>query len=285
MNIFLYHLLITVLLPVGISAAVYFILRIFAPRLALPVAITLAYLITYVVVRPGWPKIPPREYRDYLFIMPVLALLWSILEPYWRKYTLVRWGLRLVLVTGFLLMLLRNRMKSWSSSEDMLWVAGLTLGFLACWWILERLIDRPKPIMPVPALLISLLIWVAVFSAMSATQGSSSMAQLGGVLAAATGVLMLLSCFLKVELNSYFSTVFMFVLSTLLICATVFPRPGIPIFASIMIALSPLLLLVVNTPQTLKGYSLRIAVFAAPLIIMAAIFVARFLATYNQPSF
>ena len=285
MNIFLFHLLITVLLPVAISGIVYFILRSIAPKLALSVAVMIAYLVTYVVVRPGWPSFPPKEARDYFFMMPIIGLIWGMLEPYWNKNTLTRWGLRIILVFGFLLLLLRNRLKSWSTLEDILWVVGLGVFFLISWWILETLMDTPKPVLPVPALLIALLIWIAVFSSMSATQGLSSMAQLGGVLAAALGIIMALSWFLKIELNPYFSTLFIFIFGTLLVCATVFPNPGIPIFASVIIALSPLLLLAVKTASTLRGHALRIAIFAIPLLIMTAIFVARFIATYNQPSF
>jgi hypothetical protein len=285
MNIFLYHLLITVLLPVGVSAITYFILRMFIPKFALPVAISIAYLVTYVVVRPGWPSFPPREARDYFFIMPIVGLIWAMVEPYWNKNIMARWGLRTILILAFLLMLLRNRMKSWSTTEDILWVAGLGVFFLISWWILETLLDNPKPVLPVPALLIALLILIAVFSAMSATQGSSSMAQLGGVLAAALGIIMVLSWFLKVELSPYFSTPFIFILGTLLVCATVFPNPGIPVFASIIIALSPLLLLAVQTPSSLRGHALRITLFAMPILLLTAIFVARFISTYNQPSF
>jgi hypothetical protein len=90
---------------------------------------------------------------------------------------------------------------------------------------------------------------------------------------------------LKVEITPSFSTVFIFILGTLLVCATVFPNPGIPIYAGIPFALSPLLLRSVRTTNTLRGYILRIAIFALPLLVMAGIFVARFLATYNQPSF
>jgi hypothetical protein len=285
MNIFLVHLLWTVLLPVAVSGVAYFILRTLTPKLALPVAIVLAYLVTYVVVRPGWPSFPPKEYRDYIFIMAVVGLVWTPLETYWNKNFMARWGLRTLLIFGFLFMLLRNRFKSWSAVEDILWTAGLGLFFLLSWWILESLVDTPKPVLPVPAFLITLLIWIAVFSAMSATQGSSSMAQLGGVLASAVGIVMVSSWFLKVELNSYFSTIFIFILGTLIVCATVFPNPGIPIFVSIILALSPLLLLAVKTASTLRGHILRMAVFAVPLLVMTAIFVIRFLATYNQPSF
>ncbi len=285
MNIFLFHLLITVLLPVAISGIFYFILRSIAPKLALSIAVTIAYLVAYVVVRPGWPSFPPKEARDYFFIMPVVGLLWGLLEPYWNKNVMARLGLRIILVFGFLLMLLRNRLKSWSTLEDILWVIGLGVFFLISWWILETLLDTPKPVLPVPALLIALLIWIAVFSAMSATQGSSSIAQLGGVLAAALGIIMVLSWFLKIELSPYFVTPFIFIFGTLLVCATVFPNPGIPIFASIIIAFSPLLLFAVKTASTLRGYILRIAIFAIPLVVMTTIFVARFIATYNQPSF
>lgn len=285
MNIFLVHLLLTVTLPVVISAVLYLILRGIAPKLALPIAITLAYLGTYIAVRPGWPSFPPKEYRDYIFIMAVGGLVWSTLETYWNKNFMVCWGLRVLLIFGFLFMLLRNRFKSWSTLEDIVWTAGLGLFFLLSWWILEGLVDNPKPVLPVPAFLINLLIWIAVFSAMSATQGSSSMAQLGGVLAASIGIIMVSSWFLKVELNAYFSTIFIFIFGTLIVCATVFPNPGIPIFASIILALSPLLLLAVRTTGTPRGYILRMTVFAVPLLVMTAIFVIRFLATYNQPSF
>ncbi len=285
MSIFLVHLLWTVLLPLAISGVIYFILRAVAPKLALPVAMTVAYLVTYVAVRPGWPSFPPKEYRDYIFIMAVVGLLWSFLEPYWNKNLIACWGLRAILVFGFLFMLLRNRFKSWSTVEDILWLLGLGLFFLVSWWLLENIVENPKPVLPVPAFLIALLIWIGVFSAMSATQGSSSMAQLGGALASALGIIMVVSWFLKVELNSYFSTAFIFILGTLLVCATVFPNPGIPIFAGIIIALSPLLLSVLKTADTLRGHVLRLAVFAVPLLVMTAIFVVRFLATYNQPSF
>jgi hypothetical protein len=285
MNIFLVHLLWTVLLPLVTSGVVYFIFRTFAPKHALPVAIGVAYLVTYVAVRPGWPSFPPKEYRDYIFIMGILGLVWGIIEPFWHKNVLARWGLRVILIFGFLLLLLQNRMKSWNTTEDILWVVGLGVFFLASWWLVEKLVDTTKPVLPVPAFLIALLIWLGIFSAMSATQGSSSMAQLGGAFAAALGIIMVGSWFLKVELTPYFSTVFIFTLGTLLVCATVFPNPGIPIFAAIIIALSPLLLLAVNMPNTVRGHALRIAVFALPLLIMTGIFVARFLATYNQPSF
>jgi hypothetical protein len=244
-----------------------------------------AYLVTYVVVRPGWPSFPPKEYRDYIFIMAVVGLLWSFLEPYWRNNVVARWGLRAILVVGFLLLLLRNRFRSWSTLEDVLWLVGLAVFFLLSWWVLEGLVDNPKPVLPVWALLTAFIIWTAVFSAMSATHGSSSMAQLGGVLASAIGVVMVLSWFLNVELNTYFSTAFIFILGTLLVCALVFPNPGIPIFVGIIIALSPLLLLAVKATPTLRGHLLRLAVFAVPLLVMTVIFVVRFLATYNQPSF
>ena len=285
MNIFLVHLLWTVLLPLAVSGVLYFILRGFVPKLALPVAMVVAYLVTYVVVRPGWPSFPPREYRDYIFIMAVVGLIWSILEPFWRKNVITRWVPRAVVVVGFLLLLLRNRFRSWSTLEDVLWLLGLAIFFLLSWWVLEGLVENPKPVLPVWAFLIAFILWTAVFSAMSATHGSSSMAQLGGVLAAAVGVVMVLSWFLKVELNPYFSTAFIFILGTLLVCALVFPNPGIPIFAGIIIALSPLLLLVVKATPTLRGHILRLAVFALPLLVMTAIFVIRFLATYNEPSF
>lgn len=285
MNIFLYHLLLTVTLPLISSGVLYFVFRGFLPKLALPIAIAIAFLITYVAVRPGWPSFPPREARDYFFIVPVVGVIWSILEPYWNKQLILRWILRTLLIFAFLFMLLRNRFKSWSTVEDIVWFSGLGLFFLISWWILERLVERPQPLLPTPALLIALLIWIAVFSAMSATQGSSSMAQLGGVLAAALGIIMVLSWFLKLGLTPYFSTVFIFILGPLLVAATVFPNPGIPIFASIILALSPLLLLAVQTAKTIRDHVLRITVFAVPLIVMTIIYVIRFMATYNQPSF
>ncbi len=285
MNIFLVHLLWTVLFPLLVSGTVYLILRAFIPKHALPIAIVVAYLASYVVLRPGWPNFPPREYRDYIFILALAGLLWGLVEPLWNKNLLLRWALRATLVLGFLFMLLRNRMRSWSTTEDILWLGGLTLVFLISWWILEKLMDSPKPVLPAPALLLSLIIWIAVFSAMSATNGSSSMAQLAGALAASVGIIMLASFFYKVEVSPLFSSTFIFILGTLLICATIFPRPGIPVWAAILIALSPLFLIVVKAAPTLRGYSLRMAVFALPLLLMATVFVIGFLTSYNQPSF
>jgi hypothetical protein len=279
------HLLWTVLLPVVISGALYLSLKQFAPKVAVGIAVSIAYLGTYIAVRPGLPNFPPKEYRDYIFYLGMFGLVWGAVEPLWHKNRMARWGLRSIVLLGFLFLLLRNRLKSWEPLEGVLWIVGLGLFFLIAWGLLERLTTLRNPVLPTPVLLIAFIIWIAVASVLAATQGSSSMAQLAGALAASIGIIMLLSWFLNVELTPFFTTAFIFLLGTLVVCATVFPNPGIPVYAGIVFALSPLLLLAVNTKPTLTGYVLRLAIFALPILIMAGLFVAQFLATYNQPSF
>jgi hypothetical protein len=280
--------LLTTLLPALVSGILYLVLRNILSRFALVIAVVLGCLSSYLAVRGGFPNFPPKEFRDYIFYLAVVGLLWSVLEPLWSNNRVVRWAGRTVLLLGSLFLVFQNRIRSWETLESVLWFAGIVLFLLVFWWTLERLTGfdtKPNESLPLPAreLYIALVILIAGTSITLATSGSASLGQTSGALAASIGAVMVLSWFMNVPVPTSLAAVLVFTLGVLWFGGSVFAK--VPVWSSILLALSPLLLLFIKTPKTLRGSATRLAVFAIPVILVTAYAAWRFAVTYNQPSF
>jgi hypothetical protein len=286
MSLFLKPLLFTILIPSVTSGILYLILRNIAAKVAVPIAVTIGYLAAYVAVVPGLPNFPPKEFKDYVFYLAVFGLVWGGLETLWRKNLYSRWGLRALMFFGILLLVLRNRLRAWQTWEIILWFVGIIVVLLVAWWVLERLTEKTEPgtwILPPTALFIALLILITGTSVTTVTSGSASLGQLGGALAASVGAIMVLSWLLKIEVTPYLAATVIFLLGTLWLGGAVFAK--VPVLSAIILALSPLPLLFVQTPNTMRGTVTRLAISAIPIVLVMAYALWRFAIEYNQPSF
>jgi hypothetical protein len=284
--LFLRPLLLTILVPALTSGILYLILRSFAAKVAAPIAIVVGYLAAYVAVVPGLPNFPPKEFKDYVFYLAVFGLVWGGLETFWKQNDVLRWGLRALAFLGILLLVLRNRFRAWETWEIIAWMVGIIVVLLAAWWVLERLTGTSavsSPLISPIALFIALIIFITGSSVTIATSGSASFGQLGGAFAASVGAVMFLSWFLKVEVNTYLATTLIFVLAGLWLGGAVFAK--LPVISAIVLALSPLTLLLVPTVNTLRGNIIRLAVLVIPIALVVAYGVWQFILDSRQPAF
>jgi hypothetical protein len=281
--LFLRPFLLTVLVPLVTSGVLYFILRTFAAKLAAPLAITLGYLAAYIAVVPGLPNFPPIEFKDYVFYLAIFGLLWAGLEPLWSKHTVVLWVLRTLALLGILALVLRNRLRAWEAWEIILWFAGITIVLLAAWGVLERLTESETPALSPAALFIAFVILVAGTSITIVTSGSASLGQLSGALAASVGAVTLISWFQKVTVTSYLGTVMIFLIGVLWFGGSVFAR--VPPLSAILLALSPLILLFVQTKNTLRGNLTRLFLFSIPILLVMTYAIWQFVLDMQQPAF
>jgi hypothetical protein len=282
--LFLRPFLLTVLVPLLTSGILYFIFRNFIPKLAAPLAITLGYLAAYVAVAPGLPNFPPLEFKDYIFYLAVFGLWWVGLESLWSKNTLLLWVLRTLALLGILSLVLRNRLRAWETWEIILWFGGITLILLVAWGVLERLTDSDSlAALPPAALYTALTLLIAGSSITTVTSGSASLGQLGGALAASVGALTLVSWFLKVEVTSYLGTVLIFLIGVLWFGGSVFAK--VPPLSATILALSSLVLLLVQTNNTLRGNLTRLVLFALPILLVTGYAIWQFILDTRQPAF
>jgi hypothetical protein len=276
----LQQLLFTVLLPAVVSGGFYFLLRPLLPRFALPLAVILGYLSGHLALR-GLPNFPPSRVFDYFPYFALIAALWLGLETLWSKNPIARWSLRLlVLLALFFYMLRRIIQNSWQVWESVVWLAGILLVLLLVWWVLEHLSQGERPLLPPVPWLIALVILIIGSSIALATTGSVVLGQLGGVLAASVGVLMVLSWFTKVEGTTHLATAFIFLQGTLWLGGAVFSK--LPVVSGVILGLSPLLLFLLRMPQTFRNYALRLIVFALPILAVAGFALVEFL---REPPF
>jgi hypothetical protein len=282
--LFLRPLLLTILVPAITSGILYLILRSFAAKVAAPVAIVIGYLAAYVAVVPGLPNFPPKEFKDYVFYLAAFGLVWGALETLWRQNIFLRLGLRALAFVGILLLVLRNRFRAWETWEIIAWFVGIVVVLLAAWWVLERLTEKRESLVISPVtLFIALVIFITGSSVTIATSGSASYGQLGGALAASVGAIMVLSWFLKVEVNTYLAASVLFVMAGLWLGGAVFAK--LPVLSAVILALSPAALLLVQTANTLVGNIMRLAVIAIPIALVVGYGVWQFILDSRQPAF
>jgi hypothetical protein len=277
----LQQLLFTVVLPVVVSGGLYLLLRKSLPDLALVLAVIAGYLSGHLALQ-SLPKFPPSSLFHYFPYLALVALLWLGLEKLWAKNLLTRWGLRaLILLASYVYMLRRIIQNSWQLWETVAWFVGLLLVLLLVWWVLERLSQGERPLLPPTFFLTALVILVVGSSITIATAGSSvSLGQLGGVLAASLGAVMVLSWFTKVEGTAYLATAFIFLQGTMWLGGATFSK--LPIILGVILALSLCLLLPIRTPQTFRNHVLRLLFFAIPIVAVVSFALVEFL---REPPF
>lgn len=112
----------------------------------------------------GWPPLPPVQHRDWLPHLTLAAMALGLFDAFGPWPGALRWGLRLALLIGLPLLLLRSRFQNvWPGSESFGWLAGLVLGGLVLWVPLEALGKRPLAItLPLTLLLLSAGVSLAV---------------------------------------------------------------------------------------------------------------------------
>jgi hypothetical protein len=272
--------LFTVVLPAVVSGGLYFLLRLVMPRFALPLAITLGYLSSHLALQ-GFPNFPPSRVFDYFPYFAIIALLWLGLETLWSKNLMARWGFRLLILFALYLYMLRRVIQNaWQLWETVAWFVGILLVLLFVWWVLEQLSQSERPSLPPTLFLMALVILVAGSSVSIATSGSVVLGQLGGVLAASIGVIMVLGWFTKLEGTSYLATPFIFLQGTLWLGGAIFSK--LPVPSALVLALSLGLLLLIRMPQTFRNQVLRLIVFALPILAVAGFTLIEFL---REPPF
>jgi hypothetical protein len=277
----LQQLLFTVILPVVVSGGLYLLLRKVLPELALTLAVIAGYLSGHVALQ-GLPKFPPSSLFHYFPYLALVAILWLGLEKLWAKNPVARWGLRsLILLASYVYMLRRIIQNSWQLWETVAWFVGLLLVLLLVWWVLERLSQGERPLLPPTFFLTALVILVVGSSITISTAGSSvRLGQLGGVLAASIGAVMVLSWFIKVEGAVHLATAFIFLQGTMWLGGATFSK--LPVISGVILALSLCLLLLLRTPQTFRSHLLRLVFFAIPIVVVVGFAVIEFL---REPPF
>lgn len=272
----LQQLFSTVILPFVVSGIAYFILRAIAPKIAVAGAVAAGYLAGHLALQ-GLPGLPPTSIFHALPYLAVTALILPALETFWSKQLVIKWAVRFVIFLGlFLFILLRVIQNNWQLWESLVWLAGLTLGLLMVWWVLEQLSQTEQS----PALLLTALVILAAGSSLTAlATGSVKLGQVGGALAASLGTIMLLSWFMKVEAIPYLVSVFIFVQGGLWLGATVFSKT--PVLSATILALSPLLLLF--TRRTFRQPLIRLVIFSVPIALVAGIALWIFMS--GEPAF
>ncbi len=276
----LQQFLFTVVLPILVSAGLYLLLRNVISNFALAFAVIAGYLCGHLALQ-GLPKFPPSSIFHYLPYLALVAVLWLGLEQVWSKNPVARWGLRaLILLASFFYILRRIIQNSWQVWETIAWLAGILLVLLLVWWLLEQLSQGERPPLPPTLFLTALVILVLGSSITIATSGSVVLGQLGGVLAASVGAVMILSWFTKVEGTTYLATAFIFLQGTIWLGGTVFSK--LPIISALILALSLLLLLLIRTPKTFCHHLLRLVFFAIPIVVVAGFALVEFL---REPPF
>jgi hypothetical protein len=277
----LQQLLFTVVLPAVVSGGLYLLLRRAIPGLALVLAVVAGYISGQLALQ-GLPRFPPSSIFHYFPYLALLALLWLGLERLWTKNPVARWSLRcLVLLAVYFYMLRRIIQNSWQLWETLAWFMGILLVLLLVWRVLEQLSQRERPRrLPSTPFLTAVVILVLGSSITAATSGSVVLGQLGGVLAASIGVIMVLSWFTKVEGTEYLPTAFIFLQGSMWLGGTVFSE--LPVISALILALSLFLLLLIRTPHTFRNHLLRLVVFAIPIIAVAGFALIHFL---REPPF
>jgi hypothetical protein len=276
----LQQLIFTVVLPAIVSGGLYLLLRKVISNFALALAVIAGYLSGQLALQ-GLPKFPPSSIFHYLPYLALVAVFWLWLETLWSKNLMARWGLRaLILLASYSYILRRIIQNSWQVWQTIVWLAGILLVLLLVWWVLEQLSQGERPPLPPALFLTALVILVMGSSVAVATSGSVVLGQLGGVLAASIGAVMILSWFAKIEGTAYLATAFIFLQGTMWLGGTVFSK--LPIISALILALSLLLLLLIRTPHTFRNHVLRLVFYALPIVAVAAFALVEFL---REPPF
>jgi hypothetical protein len=276
----LQQFLFTVILPFVVSGVAYFILRAIAPKTSIAGAVVAGYLAGHIALQ-GLPPLPPTTIFHYLPFLAIISLAVPALETFWSKYLYIKWAVRLVILLGLLLYILRKVMQNkWQVWESVIWLAGLSVVLLLVWWVLGRLSQTPVNL-PASMFFIALVILVAGSSITALATGSVKLGQLGGTLAASLGMMMLLSWFMKMDVTPYLASVFIFLQGGLWLGAIVFSKT--PVISGIILAFSPLLLLIRPLPNTLQNHVIRLVLFGLPVVVVAGLALWKFMS--GEPAF
>ncbi len=133
-------------------------------------------------------EVPPVQAGDWLALLLAAAVLLGLIDSLLELPAWLRWWLKGTLSVAVPLLLLMPLLQhTWSAGEAAAILGALTLGTFGLWWTLDRLADRITG----AGLPLALGVVTAGSAAVLAVSGSASLGQLGGALAVAVGVALL----------------------------------------------------------------------------------------------
>lgn len=251
-EVLLGFVLMGVLLPAVVSGVLFLGLKGFAPRQAGAIALTGGFLAGFIGISGlGGLRFPPQSAQQWLPVVALLALGLGLLEPFYARNLLARWGVRLGLLNLLLWRLFQGQInhpfpdRAWSASTIITNFVLITLVVTVFWWALDYLLDREyqnldKDGSRARAVLPTALVFVLTGSALAVVFSKSAvMGQLTGALTAALGAVAVVAWLFKGGLGRSASPVI--ALITIVPWLSVFAG-DIVVVSAIILALTPWLL-------------------------------------------
>ncbi len=179
-----------VLLPAAIAAALLALPLLRRPGAdgrprsawAVPAGLGLALLAAHAGLK-GFPRVPPGESTEWLFVAGLAATALGVAEALRPAPAGVRWGIRAAVALAALGALLRGRLRhTHTLGEAAVMVALLAAGALATWALLDGVASRARG--PGYPLVLSAIAGGGALAL--GLSGSQLLAQLAGALACAT---------------------------------------------------------------------------------------------------
>jgi hypothetical protein len=229
-------------------------------------AIAGGFAITYIGIRGGMPKLPPRSADAWLFLAPISAVLIGVIATLLPRQ---RW-LDAILSIGVLALLahllLLNRQHAIAASTLHKWMMAATAGSIV-WWIgMEMLVSRLRgTTMP-----LILTITTMVSAAVIANAHSQAYGQLAAGLGAALAAITVLSLYLRgLTLARGGMLAIAAILLGLLLCAHHYADLGLRDL--IFLAAAPLCAWIAEIPPLARKPKPRLAVRLVAVLIVLAI--------------
>lgn len=130
-------------------------------------------------------EVPPIQAGDWLALLLAAAVLLGLVDALFALPGWLRWWLKGTLSAALPLLLLMPLLRhTWSAGEAAAILGALSLGTLGLWRTLDRLSERVRG----AGLPLALGVVTSGSAAVLAVSGSASLGQLGGALAVAVGV-------------------------------------------------------------------------------------------------
>jgi hypothetical protein len=229
------ELLLGAAVPIGVSTAIALLALWRRWAWAMPIAAASAFLAAYVLLS-GAPKLPPRDGTDWLFwCAPALALL-AALDGALRP----RWGWALAAAAGAVVLLITKPLHPHAVSSQTLWLTAIAAAILAPALCLAVHTAAPR-ITPIAALGCLCIILgaasVLVLSSNLRIVGVYAMAA-----SASLGPIAALS-FRTPHAPRAVAIYALPLLMGILASGYHYPDPGAPLYAVLLLTLTPLLML------------------------------------------
>lgn len=217
------------------------------PRWAMPVVIALAIFPAELLVRAALPALWPVAAADRIPHVALVLMVLGIVESVAGGGLWAAFALRALGAGAAFWITLGVRIPAfWNPWQGALWIGGFALLTAAVATLLERIARADRS----PAVTVTLLLSAGALPIVLLESGNAYLAQLAGGVAAALGAAMVVSVFIRpFTIASGGISAGVTLLAALLLCGHYYAPDGIPLVQTILVALTPLAVLMTLVPS------------------------------------